>query len=340
MGMNTIVNKGIILSALALSVFCLFQARAGKGDTANEPVIINNEPIVYLDNTDQIGVQGEGVQSVAYSSSNQKIAKISQKGKITPKKKGTTTIRAKVAYQVEGQNRESTLSYSLKVLGKSKEYFIYLYNDPKYAFYESEIVGLTEAGKKLKDVYIPERYLGKKVKRIHSNAFTDGSHMERLYISDYVEDMQNTEYEGIYSSLPSHPDRGCNQLREIHLGKKVAHFGISSKLPKLEKITVAPGNKTYHVQDGVLFKKKETLTLYPAGKKDVSYTIPKGITEIENLAFAWAKNLKKVAIPSEIKQLNERIINLTGIDTMSIIILIILSLSLKQLLDMSVKIKG
>ena len=308
MGMNTIIKKGIILSALALSAFCLFQARAGKGDTANEPVIINNEPVVYLDNTDQIGVQGEGVQSVAYSSSNKKIAKISQKGKITPKKKGTTTIRAKVVYQVEGQNRETTLSYSLKVLGKSKEYFIYLNNDPKRDTLEpSEIVGLTEAGKKLKDVYIPERYLGKKVELIHSAAFSDGSHMERLYISDYVKDMENSSEEDFRDSRipPGRMDRGCNQLREVHLGKNVMHFGISNMLPRLEKITVAPGNKTYHVQDGVLFKKKETLTLYPAGKKDASYTIPKGITEIENFAFAWAKNLEKVAIPSGIKNLDE-----------------------------------
>ena len=184
MGMNTIIKKGVLLSALALSVFCLFQARGGKNDIAkksamtnNGPAIINNEPVVYLDNTDQISVQGEGIQSVAYSSSNQKVARINQKGKITPKKKGTTTIRAKVAYQAEGQNREASLSYTLKVLGKSKEYFIYLNNDPKYFFGESEIIGLTEAGKKLKDVYIPERYLGKKVKLIHRYAFADGSRM-------------------------------------------------------------------------------------------------------------------------------------------------------------------
>ncbi len=311
MGMNTIIKKGVLLSALALSVFCLFQARGGKNDIAkksamtnNGPAIINNEPVVYLDNTDQISVQGEGIQSVAYSSSNQKVAKINQKGKITPKKKGTTTIRAKVAYQAEGQNREASLSYTLKVLGKSKEYFIYLNNDPKYFFGESEIIGLTEAGKKLKDVYIPERYLGKKVKLIHRYAFADGSRMERLFISDYVEDMHNSSDEDyLDSKLPAYLDRGCNKLREIHLGKNVAHFGISDKLPRLEKITVASGNKTYHVQDGILFKGKETLTLYPAGKKNTSYAIPEGITEIADSAFAWAKNLKQVAIPSDIKEL-------------------------------------
>ena len=328
MVINSTIKKGILLTALALSAFCLFQARAGKDNankelttsaknsiaegqakiqedgTAKTPDFINNEPIIYLDNTDQISVQGEGIRSVAYSSSNQKVAKINQKGKITPRKKGTTIIRAKVIYQAAGTDKEASLSYTLKVLGKSKEYFMYLHNDPKEYFTESEIIGLTESGKKLKDVYVPERYLGKKVKLIHWGAFTENSCMERLYISNYVEDMSySIDY--IDERVPDYLDKGCNKLREMHLGKRVAHFGISEKLPKLEKITVDPGNKTYHVQDGVLFKGKETLTLYPAGKKDASFAIPKGITEIDRLAFAWARNLKHVEIPGGIKRLEE-----------------------------------
>lgn len=327
MGMNTIIKRGILFSALVLSAFCLFLAGSGgrniakktssvnngtasaNGDSlsaSNEPIIINNEPIVYLDNTDQISVQGEGIRSVAYSSSNQKVAKISKKGKITPKKKGEATIRARVAYHADGQDREASLSYSLKILGESKEYFMYYYNDPTWSSAESEIIGLTEAGKKLKDVYIPERYVGKKVKLIHADALSDSPSMERLYISDYVESTCNSEENDFERGvLPDHPDGGCSQLREIHLGKRVADFGISDKLPKLEKITVASGNKTYHAQDGVLFKGKETLTLYPAGKKDASYAIPKSVTQIERLAFAWAKNLKRVEIPKEIKALEE-----------------------------------
>ena len=91
--------------------------------------------------------------------------------------------------------------------------------------------------------------------------------------------------------------------KDIHTEPR--RLSISSKLPKLEKITVAPGNKTYHVQDGVLFKNKETLTLYPAGKQDASYMIPKDITEIKDYAFAWAKNLKQVTIPSGIKGMRD-----------------------------------
>lgn len=313
MGMNAIIKRGILFSALAFSAFCLLRARDEKGDTVkksvianNEPAFINNEPVVYLDNTDQISVQGEGIQSVTYSSSKKNIAKINQKGRITPKKKGITTIRAKVAYRADGQDWETSLSYSLKVLGKSKEYFMYYYNAPTWASEESEIIGLTEAGKKLKDVYIPERYAGKKVKLIHAGALSDSPSMERLYISDYVESTcYSEENDFAHDVLPDHPDRGCSQLREIHLGKRVADFGISDQLPKLEKITVASGNKTYHAQDGVLFKGKETLTLYPAGKKDASFAIPKGITEIDRLAFAWARNLKHVEIPGGIKRLEE-----------------------------------
>lgn len=323
MNKNIIIKKGILVSAMA--AICLFQAKAEKANAASEPAIANNEAVVYLDNTDQISVQGEGIQSVSYSSSKKKIATISQKGKITPKKKGTTTIQAKVTYQTGGQNHQKTISYQLKILGKSEEYFEFTKDRSSYRNTSDPavITGLTVAGRKLNTLYIPERYRGKKITKIDFGAFSEGSSMERVYISDYVRYLDYwSDYEGENSWNTGCFDKGCSKLKEIHLGKNVETFGTSTNLPNLEKITVAPGNSTFHVRDGVLFGKrnsnssfaaKNTLICYPAKKKDTSYTIPDGITDIAGGAFAWAKSLEQVHFPKGIKEINDQAFAYTGL---------------------------
>ncbi len=323
--MNMEIKKGILLSALVLSALCPIQAKAENNSSGTEPRIANNEAVIYLDNTDQISLQGEGIQAVSYSSSKKKVAVISQKGKITPKKKGTTTIRAKVTYRAGGQNQSKTLSYQLKILGKSKEYFKFTKSNSKYRKHTDPaiITGLTTAGKKLKTLYIPERYQGHKITKISRDAFANGSAMEKIYISDQVKYLDfSSEYEGWHLSDSGCFDKGCGNLKEIHLGKNVETFGSGTYLPKLEKITVASGNKTFYVADGVLFVKEDksnpftngnALICYPAKKNGSTYTIPNGITAIARGAFAWAKSLEQVHFPKGIKTINSQAFSHTGL---------------------------
>jgi len=166
------------------------------------------------------------------------------------------------------------------------------------------VTGLTEAGKKLKTLYIPERSSKKKVTKIYFRAFDNGAAMERIYISDTVKYLDYWEdYEGTNLRNDNCFHKGCDKLREIHLGKSVEAFGASNNLPKLEKITVSQKNKTYRIQDGILFSGENTLICYPAGKKDTSYTIPQEITKIGAYAFAWSRNLEKVNFPAGITSL-------------------------------------
>lgn len=345
MDINTTIKRGILLTALSISALCLFQAKpkmrkpaenlasasnkpadAGSksSDASNTLCIVNNEPVVYLDNTDQISVQGEGIQSVAYSSGNKKVAKISKRGKITPKKKGTTTIRAKVAYRTDGQNYKKTLSYQLKILGKSKEYFEFTDDDPSYDREgdPAVITGLTEAGKKLKELYIPERYQKEKITKICCGAFDEGSAMEKVYISDYVEHLDYwDEYEGSGFMDEGCFNQGCSSLKAIHLGKNVKTFGRNENLPNLETITVTPKNQTFYVEHGILFSRqnkkndmaKNAIICYPAKKRDASYTIPDGITHIEGGAFCHAKSLEQVHFPKGIESIGSHAFSYTGL---------------------------
>lgn len=65
----------------------------------------------------------------------------------------------------------------------------------------------------------------------------------------------------------------------------------------LTAITVAPGNTAYTAQDGVLFNQSMTRLLqYPAGKAGTEYTTPGSVTQVDQGAFAYGKNLNEVTL--------------------------------------------
>ena len=63
----------------------------------------------------------------------------------------------------------------------------------------------------------------------------------------------------------------------------------------IEEYTLAEGNETYMVKDGILFSKSgDELVIYPAEKKDETYQIPEGCTKIADYAFRGVSRLKTV----------------------------------------------
>ncbi|MBO4805899.1 MAG: leucine-rich repeat protein [Paludibacteraceae bacterium] len=71
----------------------------------------------------------------------------------------------------------------------------------------------------------------------------------------------------------------------------------------LENIEVAPDNKFYSSEDGVLFNKaKDTLLAFPINNKKEAYEIPKSVRTILPNAF-YSKNLKSVTIPKTVKHI-------------------------------------
>ena len=69
----------------------------------------------------------------------------------------------------------------------------------------------------------------------------------------------------------------------------------------LKNIAVAEGNENYSSLNGVLCNKTRTnLVCYPAGKAEMSYNIPDGISSIEEYAFSGTKALQYVAIPNSV----------------------------------------
>ncbi len=85
----------------------------------------------------------------------------------------------------------------------------------------------------------------------------------------------------------------------LNLPKSFAKYG-SCGLAWCEAFTVTEGNVNgFYAKDGVLFK-KTTLAQYPKFKSGTSYTIPDGITEINQHAFYANKDLTEIIFPASV----------------------------------------
>lgn len=90
----------------------------------------------------------------------------------------------------------------------------------------------------------------------------------------------------------------------------------------LRSIQVASGNKNFISRDGVLFSSDmKTLILYPEGKTGPSYSVPDGVTKINDYAFWQDTNargvLNKVNFPDTLKSIGEFAfydVNLSDVD--------------------------
>lgn len=68
------------------------------------------------------------------------------------------------------------------------------------------------------------------------------------------------------------------------------------------EIKVEQSSEFFTTINGVLFKKDgKTLVKYPAGKKEKSYKLPAGVTEISSLAFGRSEHLKNIDLGEELE---------------------------------------
>lgn len=76
-------------------------------------------------------------------------------------------------------------------------------------------------------------------------------------------------------------------------------------LPNLKATNVPRKNEKLKSVDGVLFDKEgERLLLYPSKKQGVKYTVPRGVTCIEDNAFDKCSNLETIELPSSLETIS------------------------------------
>jgi PKD repeat protein len=99
----------------------------------------------------------------------------------------------------------------------------------------------------------------------------------------------------------------CPNLTSVTIPSSATTIGSEAfgNCSSLTAITVNALNPIYSSVDGVLFNKSQTtLIQYPAGK-DVTYTIPNGVTSIGNYAFIFCTSLVSVTIPSSVTSIGD-----------------------------------
>ena len=184
-------------------------------------------------------------------------------------------------YMFAGWYTDSALTSEIKEI-KDKEESLTLYAkwipyDDVFEFYQGDIsfrVGIRPYYY-IETIIIPSEYKGLPVTKITGIGRYSYNMFKTVFISESVTEIPLTAFTSAVTS----------EYVEI----------------SLEYISVDPNNPKFKSVDGVLYSKDgKTLFNYPANKRGDSFTIPDGVTSINNFAFTRSVNLKSITISDSV----------------------------------------
>ena len=191
------------------------------------------------------------------------------------------------------------------------------YGNFEYGVLDDGTVEITGYKGSEQKVDVPEKINKKSVTRIGNLAFKDCTKITSIAMPDSVVYIGRSAF------------YNCTSLKSITIPDGVKEIGyaafsecaglVSVKIPdnvtkigdrafincaNLTKIDVTAGNKYYSSANGVLFdKNKSEIICYPAGIKNVGYSIPDGVTVIRDRAFNKCISLNSITIPKSVQDI-------------------------------------
>ena len=152
-------------------------------------------------------------------------------------------------------------------------------------------IGKLETGERLKKVT-----LGKGITVIPGGLFAGCVKLKTVKLSNNLRTIENDAF------------RWCESLTTITIPEKVRKILANPfmECSKLTKINVNKNNKTYTSIDGILFtKSKKTLAIYPLGKKNSAYSVPKTVYKIAENAFSESSSIKTIKMTNSVKRIED-----------------------------------
>ncbi len=152
-------------------------------------------------------------------------------------------------------------------------------------------IGWLETGERLK-----KATLGKGITVIPSSIFAGCVKLKTVKLSNNIRTIENDAF------------NGCKSLTSITIPEKVRKIQGNPfiECSKLTKINVNKNNKTYTSIGGILFtKSKKTLAVYPYGKKNSAYSVPKTVYKIAENAFSESSFIKTIKMTNSVKRIED-----------------------------------
>lgn len=152
-------------------------------------------------------------------------------------------------------------------------------------------IGWLETGERLKKVT-----LGKGITVIPGGLFSGCVKLKTVKLSNNLRTIENDAFSG------------CKSLTSITIPEKVRKILTNPfiRCSKLTKINVNKNNKTYTSIDGILFtKSKKTLAVYPYGKKNSAYSVPKTVYKIAEDAFSESSFIRTIKMTNSVKRIED-----------------------------------
>ena len=156
--------------------------------------------------------------------------------------------------------------------------------------------GVTDIGKLYAGERLKKVTLGKGITVIPGGIFADCIKLKTVKLSNNLRTIENNAFVD------------CESLTSITIPEKVRKIQGNPfiECSKLTKINVNKNNKTYTSIEGILFtKSKKTLAVYPCGKKNSAYSVPKTVYKIAENAFSESSSIRTIKMTNSVKRIED-----------------------------------